>query len=118
MPKREVTFDTVQKVGLTLPGVKAYAAALKADGKLLAWIPQNKDCEPDSLCVRMDPEDRDELIAADPEVYYVTGHYLNSSTVLVRLGRVRMDALKDLLGMGLKFVSRKPPSKSVTKKRA
>ncbi len=111
MPSRKVTFDSVREVGRTLPGVADHPNALKANGKLMAWIPQNKDCEPDSLCVRMDPEDRDELIAADPEVYYVTAHYFNYSTVLVRLGRVRKDALKDLLGMGLKFVSRKPERK-------
>ena len=50
-------------------------------------------------------DDRAELLAAAPDVYYVTDHYLNYTSVLVRLSRVTPDVLRDLLGMAHKFVS-------------
>ena len=49
-------------------------------------------------------EQRDELIAAQPDVYYVTDHYVNYPCVLVRLSRVHRDSLRDLLGMAARFV--------------
>jgi hypothetical protein len=45
------------------------------------------------------------LLAADPDVYYVTDHYLNYTAVLVRLSRVTPDVLRDLLGMAHKFMT-------------
>jgi hypothetical protein len=45
------------------------------------------------------------LLAADPDVYYVTDHYVGDA-VLVRLSRVNPDVLRDLLGMAYKFVTR------------
>jgi hypothetical protein len=47
------------------------------------------------------------LIAADPGVYYVTDHYANYPTVLVRLSRIHRDSLRDLLGMAWHFVAAK-----------
>jgi len=89
MPKRKskIDFDTVRKIGLTLPGVEegtAYGSpALKVRGQLLACIPVNPSSEPNSLAVRMNFDDRTELLEADPEVYYVTDHYLGYDAVLV-----------------------------------
>jgi putative YjhG/YagF family dehydratase len=40
-------------------------------------------------------------------VYYVTDHYVNYPTVLVRLSRIDRDSLRDLLGMAWRFVSSK-----------
>jgi hypothetical protein len=60
--------------------------------------------EPNSLAVRVDFDDRAELLATAPDVYYVTDHYLNYTSVLVRLSRVTPDVLWDLLGMAHKFV--------------
>jgi hypothetical protein len=107
--KRAVDFDTVRKIGLALPGVEestAYGSpALKVHGKLLASVPAHRSAEPGSLVVRVDFDDRAELLAADPDVYYVTDHYLNYTAVLVRLSRVAPDVLRDLLGMAHKFVT-------------
>lgn len=105
-----VTLDTVREIGLTLPGVEAGtsfgAMALKVKGKVMACAAINRSAEPDTLMVRVDDSDRDELIAADPNVYYVTDHYVGYHAVLVRLSRVNPDALRDLLGMAHKFVTR------------
>jgi hypothetical protein len=94
---------------LALPDVEestAYGSpALKVHGKLLACVPSHRSAEPGSLVVRVDFDNRAELLAADPNIYYVTDHYLNYSAVLVRLSRVTPDVLRDLLGMAHKFVT-------------
>jgi hypothetical protein len=110
MPRSTINFDTVRNIGLALPGVEESTAygqpALKVHGKLLACIPANPSAEPGSLAVRVDFDDRAELLAADPDVYYVTDHYVGYTAVLVRLSRVNPDVLRDLLGMAYKFVTR------------
>jgi hypothetical protein len=94
---------------LALPGVEestAYGSpALKVRGKLLVCVPTQRSAEAGSLAVRVGFDDRAELLAAAPDVYYVTDHYLNYSTVLVRLSCVTPDVLRDLLGMAHKFVT-------------
>ena len=112
MPRNTINFNTVRKIGLTLPGVEestAYGSpVLKVNGKLLAGIAVNRSAEPGSLMLCVDFADRAELIAADPDVYYVTDHYVPYNFVLVRLSRVNPVVLRDLLGMAHKFVTRIP----------
>jgi hypothetical protein len=64
-------------IGLALPGVEESTTyglpALKIRGNLLACVPANRLAEPGSLVVRVDFDDRAELLAADPDVYYVPG---------------------------------------------
>jgi hypothetical protein len=121
MPKRTINFDTVRDIGLALPGVEESTAygqpALKIHGKLLACLPANRSAEPGSLAVRVDFDDRAELLAADPDVYYVTDHYVGYTAVLVRLSRVNPDVLRDLLGMAYKFVTRAAAPRSPARKR-
>jgi len=115
MPKAKPDFDTVRKLALALPGVKESTAygrpALKVNGKLLACLPANPSAEPGSLVVRVNLEDRAELLAAAPDVYYVTDHYQDSDAVLVRLPRANPDILRDLLRMAHKFVTAKAASR-------
>ena len=109
MPGSKINFDTVRKIALRLPGVEASTAwgapALKVRGKLLACVPTHRSAEPNSLVVRVGFDDRAELLAAAPDIYYVTDHYLGYTAVLVRLSRVTPDVLRDLLGMAHKFVN-------------
>ena len=122
MAKSTVNFDIVRDIGLRLPGVQestAYGApALKVQGQLLACIPSNRSAEPDSLVVRVDSDERTELLAAAPDVYYVTDHYVGYSAVLVRLSLITPDALRDLLGMAHKFVTRKASPRVSARKRS
>ena len=108
MPKSMIDFHAVRNIGLALPGVEESTAygvpALKVRGKLLVCVPSNRSAEAGSLVVRVDFDDRAELLAADPAVYYVTDHYRDYSAVLVRLAHVSPDVLRDLLGMAYKFV--------------
>ncbi len=115
MPRRTLDFDTVRKLARELGEVEEHttrgASALKVHGKLLAWIPIHKSAEPGSLAVRIGIEDCAELIAAAPDIYYLTDHYLNYPTVLVRLTRIEPDALKDLLRMAWAFMAVKSSAK-------
>ena len=105
---RTIDFDAVRQIGLALPGVQESTAwgspALKFRGKLLACVPTHRSAEPGSLMVRVNPDDRAELLAAAPDVYYVTEHYVGYTGVLVRLCRITPDVLRDILGMAHKFV--------------
>ena len=111
MAKSTITFDTVREIGLALPGVDestAYGSpALKVHGNVMACMAINRTAEPGSLGVWVDFDDRAELLAADPDVYYGTDHYAPYNVVLVRLSRVKRDMLRDLLGMAHKFATRK-----------
>ena len=102
-------FDLVRKFGLTLPDVEegtTYGTpALKVRGKMFACIASHKSAEPGTLVVRMDFDQRDELIATDPSTYYLKDHYVGYACVLVRLSRVHPDALRDLLLTAWRFVS-------------
>jgi hypothetical protein len=106
-----VSFETVRKLGLQLPDVEDYTTygqpALKVGGKMFVCLPSHKSAEPDSLVVRTDFEQRAELLAAAPEVYYITPHYEGYPAVLVRLRRVTPEVLADLLGMAYRFVLRR-----------
>jgi hypothetical protein len=108
MRKSKIDFDTVRKIGLALPGVEESTAygepALKVNGQLLACVPAHRSAEPGSLVVRVDFEERAELLAAAPDVYYMTDHYAGYTGVLVRLSRVNPGMLRDLFGMAHKFV--------------
>ena len=86
----------------------------------MACVPAHRSAEPGSLAVRVGFDDRAELLAAVPDVYHVTDHYLSYSAVLVRMARVTPDVLRDLLGMAHKFVTddaaRRSPSRSRRKR--
>jgi hypothetical protein len=104
-----MTFRSVRAIGLRLPGVEEgvmYGSpALKLGKRLIACIATNKAAEPDTLVVRTDFEQRDLLIAEDPDTYYVKDHYKTYPVVLVRLKRVSPDAMRDLLGGAVRFVN-------------
>jgi hypothetical protein len=109
MATKKITFDTVREMGMRFAGVEygtAYGApALKVHGKMFTCVPTHRSAEPDSLAIRLDFDQRDELIAADPATYYLKDHYVNYPVVLVRLSRIHEDALRDLLMMAVRFVS-------------
>jgi hypothetical protein len=113
--RNKIDFDTVRSLAAGFPDVEESTTrgsqALKVRGQLLAWIPAHKTVEPDTLAVRIPIDQRIELMAAAPEVYYLIDHYVNYPTVLVRLSRIHPDALRDLLGMGWRSVTAKAPGR-------
>jgi len=108
-----LNFAAIKRMGLALPDVEegtAYGSpALKLHGQLLACIPTNKQAEPNSLVVRVDFPQRDEMLAEAPEIYYLKPHYEDYACVLVRLKKIQPDAMRDLLGMAWRFVNSKVP---------
>ena len=49
--------------------------ALKVGGQMVACIASNKSAEPGTLVLRTTFEQRDALIAEEPEIYYLKPHY-------------------------------------------
>jgi hypothetical protein len=113
MPRKKIDFDTVRRIALELPDVEdasAYGSpAIKVRGKLLTCMAINKSAEPDSLAVRIGIDQRAELVATAPDVYYFTDHYANYPMVLVRLSRIQEDTLRDLLRAAWRFVTANTP---------
>ena len=115
MPKTPVAFDVVRDIALALPDVEEStihgAPSLKVGGRLLACPALHASAEPHTLAVRIGLDERAELMAAEPRVYYVTDHYVNSPTVLVRLSRIDRESLQALLRMAWRFVRSKRRTK-------
>ena len=103
------TFAAVEAIGRALPDVEVTTAwgqpALKVRGKMFVCMASHKSAEPNSLVVMMAFADRDALVEDDPATYYLKTHYLNHPCVLVRLTRIRLDALRDLVVGAHRFVS-------------
>jgi hypothetical protein len=97
MKKQLVTYDAVRRVALALPDVQEGTSyrtpALKVKGKLFVRLHQDFD----KIVVRMPFDRREELMAADPETYFITDHYRDYPWVLVSLSKVHEDAVPDLL---------------------
>ena len=116
MPRRTISsFATVRDIARDLPGVEEGTAwgvpALKLRGRLLACMASNKAAEPDTLVVLIGFDQRDAMIADDPETYYLKPHYVGYPSVLVRLPRIERDALKDLLHAAWRFVDASAPKR-------
>jgi len=79
---------------------------------MFVCIASHKSAEPNSLVVMMAFADRDALVEDDPATYYLKEHYLNYPCVLVRLTRIRLDALRDLVVGAHRFVNVQMRSKS------
>ena len=119
MAPQTITFETVRKIGLEMPGVEEgtmYGSpALKFRGQMLACIPIHKSAESNSLGVYVSFDAREDLLREAPDIYYVKDHYVPYPFVLVRLSRINVGALRDLLGMSLRFVKDKARRKKTSK---
>jgi hypothetical protein len=117
VPRKPLDFDDVRAIAAKLPDVEATtihgAPSLKVRGKLLTCPALHPSAEPNTLAVRIGFDRRAELLAAEPDVFYVTEHYSSYPTVLVRLSRVRRDSLADLLHAAWQFVASKRTMRGV-----
>jgi hypothetical protein len=106
-----VTFETVREFARALDKAEestSYGtAAFKVGGNLFVRLHQDGE----SLVVRTSFEEREELMAADSDTYYITDHYLNYQWVLVRMSRVHPDALRDLLRGAWRSAATEKPRK-------
>lgn len=108
---RATGFKAVESIGRSLPDVEVTTTwgkeTLKVRGKMFACLASHSSAEPNTLVVMMDITDRDALIADDPDTYYLKDHYVNYPCVLVRLSRIRKDALRDLITGAHRYISAK-----------
>jgi hypothetical protein len=91
-----LTFDDVRQIALALPGVEegtSYGTpAFKVRGKFLSRLKEDGE----TLVVKIDFDERDILMAANPETFYITDHYRGYPAMLVRLATVDSDELREL----------------------
>jgi hypothetical protein len=103
-----IDFDLVRGIALRLPDVQASDSArgpaLKVRGRLMACPAIHKSAEPNTLMVRVSMEERDQRIATNSDVYYVTDHYRKYPALLVRMSKIERDSLEDLLTCSWRFL--------------
>ena len=101
-------YRRVCEIARKLPGVEESSSygtpALKVKGRFLCRLRSEAE---GALAIRCDFLDRQILLQADPEVFFVTDHYLDYPMILVRLDRVRLSALPDLIERAWRMVA--PP---------
>ena len=94
---KPLTWETVRQIAQTLPGAEESTSyrtpAFKVKGKLFARLHQDGE----SLVIGVDFEEREEMMSAAPDKFYITDHYLKYPWMLVRMSKVRPDELRDLL---------------------
>jgi hypothetical protein len=93
-----MTFDDVRKMALAWPGVedsRSYGTpSLKVKGKFLTRLREDGD----SLVLKGVPfEEREMLMAAHPDVFYITDHYRDWPMVLARLSKAQAPVVNALL---------------------
>jgi hypothetical protein len=94
---QKVDYDAVRRIALTLPNVKESTSygtpALKVRGKLFVRLKEDNR----TIVLRMEFDQREAMMAEDPETYFITDHYREYPWVLVRLVAVKLEVLSDLL---------------------
>jgi hypothetical protein len=89
-----------------LPGVEESTSygtpSIKVKGKILSRLRTEAE---GALALRCDFIDREILLQSDPSTFFLTDHYLNYPIILVRLDKVRADALPDLIDRAWRLVA-------------
>lgn len=84
-------WDTVLSIATALPGTEVGTTygqpAVKVGGKLLVWLSPNRDAA-GALAVRVDPDEKELILASDVDAYFTVPHYDGHPIVLVRLSRI------------------------------
>jgi hypothetical protein len=92
----------------TLPGVTlgtSYGTpALHVGKKFLCRLKEDGE----TVAIRSDFADRDVLLEADPQAFYLTDHYRPYPAVLMRLGQVRGTMAAELLEQAWRRAAPKP----------
>ena len=85
----------------------------KVRGKLFARLHQDGE----SLVVRIAPIERDLATGANPDVFFVTDHYVGHPWMLVRLARVSLAVLRQTLRQTWDTAQVKAPTERAAKRR-
>jgi hypothetical protein len=92
-----ITFQALRDFAATLPGVEegtSYGTpALRVKGKFFLRLKEDGG----TVVLKTDFYERDHLVGAHPEAFFVTDHYRDYPAVLVRLAAVRASHLRALV---------------------
>ena len=91
-----VDWETVRELALALPEAEDATGsrpAFRVRGKLFAWKSRERDGG--TLALRVDPDEKQFILASNPEVYFETPHYHGYPAVLVRLDRIGRQELAE-----------------------
>jgi hypothetical protein len=102
------TLDDVRRITLSLPGTTAedgFAVLNKGKYKGFAWLwneridpKKPRVPNPEVLAVRTaNLDEKEYLLAADPDIFFTEPHYNGFPAVLVRLANIEADELEELL---------------------
>jgi hypothetical protein len=93
-----VTEDDVRRVALSLPATVEQPYNRLPGFRVRNHLFLRMHELPDALLVGCENlEVRDELLAAEPDKFFITSHYDGYPAVLVRLSRVDLDELTELI---------------------
>ncbi|HKW23237.1 MAG TPA: MmcQ/YjbR family DNA-binding protein [Ktedonobacterales bacterium] len=106
MEKRlPVTFETVRDIALTYPGVEEGMSfgtpALRVRGKFMARLREDGE----TLVIKASETEREFRMTVDPATFFITEHYRGYSAVLVRLARVSVEDLADLIEQSWRWLA-------------
>lgn len=89
-------WETVRGLAAAFPGAEEDTShsqpGFRVRGKLFVWMSPH---EKGALCVRVDPDEKDFLLASNPDVYFSTPHYEGYPAVLIRPGRIEREELAE-----------------------
>lgn len=93
-----MTWDDAVQLGLRLPGVEVSTSwstpALKVGGKLMARLKEDGET---LVLVRISFDQRELLMQVEPDVFFLTPHYQDYPSVLVRLPKAEPAMIEGLL---------------------
>ena len=100
-------WDAVRRIALALPGVEdgtSYGTpALKVKNKLMARLKEDGE----TIVLFVNLFERPYLLEAEPDVFYITDHYRDWPSVLLRLRAVSESRLREAVVESWRF--RAPP---------
>lgn len=99
-------YEALCKTALKLPGVELSTSygtpSIKVRGKILGRLRTEAE---GAFAIRCDFLDRQILMQAHPQAFFITDHYLNYPMVLMRLEKVGRRELTDLLERAWRMVA-------------
>lgn len=102
------TWADVERIARALPDAEETTTYRQRCFKVNGRPFVNRGRVDGAIVTRAPDEERDLLIAARPDVYFVTDHYLGWEAVLVRLDAVDEDELAGRLEDSYAFMREKP----------
>ena len=100
-------WEYVRQICLALPEVEERKQTFRTNGRIFV----NMSHEEDAISTRAPDDERDLLIRARRDVYFITPHYDGWESVLVRLAAVDDDELAGRIEDAYAFIDAKRPRK-------